>query len=256
MDHLEKVVAHDLEAVQTPFTINPCFDTFIKSNYAQTIPPDHTQLILPSRKYIREKASNDAIRLLSLQSHPPTQPPSPHSVAHSGFTSREPSQTLLNAASTDLPPSLPTPPMQKHGDTSVPACRMKSMWERTRRLSSSLASHNSSVEYHDLDVDGKARKGGDEDEGVTMLNLDLDFKDQKSINLDSPVSVCPSAKSVEGFEEQDLVGGTLAATPSKTSIFKSAAAAKAIRDTGLVESSDSEEEMVVDGEERKPLVKA
>jgi hypothetical protein len=52
------------------------------------------------RKNIREKASSDAIYLLSLQSQPTTSPPSPTS-SSLGNISRESSEPLLNAASKD-----------------------------------------------------------------------------------------------------------------------------------------------------------
>ncbi|KAF2645624.1 hypothetical protein P280DRAFT_124865 [Massarina eburnea CBS 473.64] len=205
------------------------------------------------KRMIREKASNDAIRLLSLQSHPPTQPPSPRSTSlppslpPSGLTTREPSQTLLNAASSNLPSNLPTPPRQKHNDASPPAFRMKSMWERTRRLSSGLSSHRSSSGYQELDTLNTG-KGGEEE--VLMLDLDLDFND-KSIHLDSPISVAESLKSVEGFDMQDTVGGT----PSKKPLSGNPMVERALKDVEAVDSSDSDGE-AVGASERKRLVKA
>ncbi|KAL5118137.1 hypothetical protein ACEQ8H_003972 [Pleosporales sp. CAS-2024a] len=84
------------------------------------------------RKYIREKASSDAIHLLSLQSHPHTSPPSRTTSLTSCASPRlssshEPSEPLLNAASQHLPTALPTPPRRMHHESSPPATRMKSM---------------------------------------------------------------------------------------------------------------------------------
>ena len=107
------------------------------------------------RKYIREKASSDAIHLLGLQSHPPshpgsqppTTPPSPEqSLRHepnSAISSREPSMALLNAASKDLPEGVPTPPRQTHSPTSSPNIRMKSMWSESKRLSAKSSCRDS-----------------------------------------------------------------------------------------------------------------
>ncbi|PSN62018.1 hypothetical protein BS50DRAFT_638604 [Corynespora cassiicola Philippines] len=154
------------------------------------------------RRLIREKVSNDAIRLLSLQSHPPSQPPSePSSPPHS----REPSHPLLNAASANLPPTLPTPPRQKHNDTLPPSNRMKSVWDRTRRLSTGLQSHHSG--YQELDPNSEKATGEDtdvriEDDVVVKLDLDIDFKDSAlNVDLDTPVS----AKSGGQFGEQDVM---------------------------------------------------
>lgn len=122
------------------------------------------------------------------------------------------------------------------------------MWERrTGRLSSLGSSH---AGYQELDV---GEGGKRDDEGVVVLNLglDMDFKDTKSVDSDSPISLsAASGKSVEGFEVQDVVGGS---TPSKKSVAKSATVTKAIWDVEVADSSasDSEGDAV-----RKPLVKA
>ncbi|KAF2708959.1 hypothetical protein K504DRAFT_502960 [Pleomassaria siparia CBS 279.74] len=79
---------------------------------------------------IRSKFSKDAMRHLPLQSHPPTAPPSPllsfpafplstptsqrYSQPSSDLRSRKSSTTLLNAASSNLPGTIPTPPLHKH----------------------------------------------------------------------------------------------------------------------------------------------
>ena len=49
---------------------------------------------------------------------------------------------LLNAASKDLPTSVPTPPRRTHNENSPPAMRMKSMWDSERRYSSDSTGEN------------------------------------------------------------------------------------------------------------------
>ncbi|KAF1955855.1 hypothetical protein CC80DRAFT_548920 [Byssothecium circinans] len=224
------------------------------------------------KKMIKERASNDAIRLFSLQSHPPTRPPSPHSssLPPSTPSSRDPSQPLLNAASTDLPPTLPTPPRQKHSEASPPAFRMKSMWDRTRRLSSGLGSsyqhqhqrHRSSSGYHELeleldtdtdadaDVDAaNTGAGANADAGVGVsggesvlmldvdvdvdLDLDLDFKGE-GMRLDSPVSVAGSMKSgIEGEGEGFEVQDVVGGRLGAEAEERDFALGKAIRDMDM-----------------------
>jgi len=118
------------------------------------------------------------------------------------------------------------------------------MWERTRRLSSSLASHHS---YHELD----GRSGDKGDEGLVLLDLDLDFKD-KSARFDaaSVVSVA-STKSVEGYEVQRTVGGTLGNNASNTAMNNSVIMSAIAGNVG--DGSDSEEDGEVEGQ---PLVLA
>ncbi|CAE7201346.1 hypothetical protein PTNB73_05920 [Pyrenophora teres f. teres] len=153
------------------------------------------------RRQIREKASNDAIRLLSLQSHLPTMPPSPTATSHpptpslptnpfqtnslssptktitsTAPSSREPSMALLNAASKDLPSSVPTPPRRTHKEDSPPAMRMKSMWHSERRYSSD-SSGEDEVPYKTLH-----KKAG---ESAMTLNLEWDWEDKKE-RADSP----------------------------------------------------------------------
>ncbi|PVI02499.1 hypothetical protein DM02DRAFT_727157 [Periconia macrospinosa] len=203
-------------------------------------------------KFIREKTANDDIHLITFQPHAPTEPrtpprtssptPSQSTTSASASTSALPHETtpsypLLNAASSNLPSTLPTPPRRQHTDTPPPASRMKSMWERTQRLSSS---HRSSVGYHELDavnsvvdvnvgvVDNNKRDDtdrevhidGDEDskEGALLtLDIDLDFKDDAELRFDShSASSSLSSSSSEhhhdggnggGFEEQSTFGG-------------------------------------------------
>ncbi|KAF2873357.1 hypothetical protein BDV95DRAFT_339447 [Massariosphaeria phaeospora] len=251
-----------------------------KMDVGETIPG----LTEEEKRIIREKASTDAIRLVSLASHPPTQAPCspPSTISTTAPSSREPSQTLLNSASSNLPALLPTPPRQKHSDASPPTYRVKSMWERTRRLSASLGSsphhgHHAGG-YQELEreeqeanpvvVENVAQVGeecGKEDEAIAMLNLDLSYDDKDGglgFDVESPVSVSGSGKSVRGFEVQDVVGGdaylpspshmqTVSPKPKARVVF----ANPVVRDVeGDSSASDSDAESAVAVAERSPLV--
>ncbi|KAJ8117871.1 hypothetical protein OPT61_g1036 [Boeremia exigua] len=195
------------------------------------------------RKYIREKASSDAIHLLGLQSHPPshppsqppTTPPSPeHSLRHepsSAVSSREPTMPLLNAASTDLPNAVPTPPRQTHAPASPPSARMKNMWSGTQRLSTSSSCRDSL--YSKLGDSEKHR-----DTSFMTLNLDfeLESSDVKK-RADSPRTLSLTS----GFETQDTVGGH--ADVNKP-ITKNEKVNAAIKETEVVNSSDDEDPFV------------
>ncbi|KAF2655551.1 hypothetical protein K491DRAFT_746917 [Lophiostoma macrostomum CBS 122681] len=267
---------------------------------------------------LREKPTPDALPL-SLTSHPPTRPAStrpsasvppsnPHSSAASSAnslanssnaspaSSRTPSTTLLNSASTNLPTTLPTPPLQKHTDNNPPTSahsRMKGFLERTRRLSEAVSTHSrhSTGGYSHAGYDHlpTGSLGEDGREGVSLLNLD--FKDTgfgMGMELDSPVS----GKSVhldaaEGFEVQDVVGGATAAVPFDKPVAtdiklgadtassarvgkdiqagveakkrRDAIIAKAIEEAGEVQSDTSEDEVddvVLGTAEYRPLVRA
>ncbi|OAL54335.1 hypothetical protein IQ07DRAFT_595859 [Pyrenochaeta sp. DS3sAY3a] len=205
------------------------------------------------RKYIREKASSDAIHLLSLQSRPssrsPSSPPSPthsHSPppgSASILSSREPSEALLNAASKDLPSTLPTPPRRQHNENSPPAARMKSMWDSNRRPSNSSASGDALYEKLEQAEEREARAIN---ESFTTLNLD--FKcDDKPPRRASVHSLSPA----EGFEMQDTTGGhSQSGTPMSK---KHGAVTRAVKATE-VESSDSEDDVLL-SKEAVPLVK-
>ncbi|KAJ4368218.1 hypothetical protein N0V83_006574 [Neocucurbitaria cava] len=205
------------------------------------------------RKYIREKASSDAIHLLGLQSHPPSHPPtgppspteshSPSIAPTSILSSREPSVALLNAASKDLPSSLPTPPRRQHNENSPPAARMKSMWDSTRRLSNSSSSHDGL--YEKLSQI-KSSDENDRNESFTTLHLDFTFEDKKD-----PSKSPETLSLTEGFEMQDTMGGhSQVTTPNK----KDKIIQRAIKATELSDSSDSEGDVFV-SRESKPLVR-
>ncbi|CAO2654792.1 Nn.00g115250.m01.CDS01 [Neocucurbitaria sp. VM-36] len=204
------------------------------------------------RKYIREKASSDAIHLLGLQSHPPSHPPtsppspteshSPSIATTSMLSSREPSVALLNAASKDLPSTLPTPPRRQHNENSPPSARMKSMWESTRRLSNSSSCHDGLYEKLEQIKDSNEK---DRNESFTTLNLDFTFEDKKD-HSESPKTLSLR----EGFEMQDTMGGhSQGTTPTK----KDKIIERAIKATELSDSSDSDEDIFV-SRESKPLV--
>ncbi|CBX93835.1 predicted protein [Plenodomus lingam JN3] len=195
------------------------------------------------RRYVREKASSDAVHLLGLQSEPPshpaTSPPSPtqsntRSIAlASNLSSREPSVALLNAASKDLPSVLPTPPKRTHNENSPPASRMKTMWKDSNRPSNSSTCHEGL--YEKLEQ----IKGADvEEKGLTesfvTLNLDFEFADEKSVHASS-VHASESTSTLSltgGFEMQDTKGGRC------QPIAKNLVVKNAIDATNLGDSSD------------------
>ncbi|KAH7069027.1 hypothetical protein BKA63DRAFT_99782 [Paraphoma chrysanthemicola] len=240
------------------------------------------------RKYLREKASSDAIHLLGIQSlppsHPATSPPSPTLTSSaspslcgpaSRLTSREPSEALLNAASKDLPSALPTPPKQRHNESSPPAARMKSMWETTRRMSESSSVTNDEL-YEKLERvkgerDSKTKRT--KNESFSTLNLEFEWE------CSSRKGSSETARTVSfhsGFEVQGTIGGgggdtrdtriqtaspvamkTVGpGTPLKTTpIRKSPVIQRAITSKSLADSCNSDSESDVAFEEASPLVK-
>ncbi|KAI1591873.1 hypothetical protein PtrEW13061_004220 [Pyrenophora tritici-repentis] len=196
-------------------------------------------LIDAQRRQIREKASTDAIRLLSLQSHPPTTPPSPTATSHPPTPSlptnpfqatspssptttsstapsfREPSTILLNAASKDLPMSVATPPHHTHKEDSPPAMRMKNMWHSERRYSSD-SSGEDEVPYKTLH-----KKAG---ESAMTLNSEWDWEDKKE-RADSPRTLSLTGKDrgkgkerIRG-EKNDRVDGEAGIEDRETDSF-------------------------------------
>ncbi|KAF3039499.1 hypothetical protein E8E12_003403 [Didymella heteroderae] len=195
------------------------------------------------RKYIREKASSDAIHLLGLHSHPPshppsrpaTSPPSPeHSLRHepdSAMCSREPSMALLNAASKDLPDAIPTPPRQTHPPSSPPSARMKSMWAGAKRLSNSSSCRDSL--YSKIGDGERAHE-------LSMMTLNLDSEFESSgcrKRADSPRTLSLGS----GFETQDTVGGH---SDASLSITKNEKVNTAIKETEVADSGDDEDPFV------------
>lgn len=207
------------------------------------------------RKYIREKASSDAIHLLGLQSHPPTSPPSPTESTTPSLkpASREPSEALLNAASKDLPSTLPTPPRRTHNENSPPAVRLQTMRTHPEtNLISQIDSLKSSQPKPDTKIN----------ESFMTLNLEFDWEEKKDLP-DTPrtLSLCGDG---EGFETQSTTGGTSAANSpvaatkmgpfagAKGGHVVSVTAKKAV-DSSFGDSSDSEVE-AYELTQRSPLV--
>ncbi|KAF2631030.1 hypothetical protein BU25DRAFT_445987 [Macroventuria anomochaeta] len=195
------------------------------------------------RKYIREKASSNAIHLLGLQFHPPSHPPSqptttPPSAEHflrhesnSAMSSREPSMALLNAASKDLPDAIPTPPRQTHPPTSPPSARMKSMWDGARRLSSSSSCRDSL--YSKIGDGEKPR-----DASFMTLNLEFEFESPGAKKRsDSPRTLSVAS----GFETQDTVGEH---ADTNIPIIKNEKVNAAIKETEVVDSGGDEDPFV------------
>ncbi|KAF2829440.1 hypothetical protein CC86DRAFT_454050 [Ophiobolus disseminans] len=196
------------------------------------------------RKYIREKASSDAMYLLDLQSQPPSYPPagppsptespSPSLSPSSRPSSREPSVALLNAASTNLPSAIPTPPCQRHNESSPPAARMKSMWDRPER--NSIDTDGGEV-YEDLEREHKGL-----DESFMTLNLEFDFEGKKTES-----SSLQTLNLSEGFEMQDTVGGHVDdAVRTPPSMKRNKVIERAITSTSVA-GSDSEGKDLAEG---------
>ncbi|KAH8728818.1 hypothetical protein GQ44DRAFT_608396 [Phaeosphaeriaceae sp. PMI808] len=211
------------------------------------------------RKCIREKASNDAIHLLGLQSQPPSHPPtsasspttsrSPFPDHKSHFPSREPSETLPNAASTNLPNILSTPPKQRHNHGSSPTTRTKTMWKASDEQSYSSSSA-SSVVYTKREQDISQNPLEPSDSFMT-LNLEFDCEEDKQ--RDSPRTLSLN----EGFEVQDTTGGSSREmSPVATKVLSQRFDVKTSVSslTGSDISSEEEEEVFV-AVERQPLCK-
>ncbi|KAI8942545.1 hypothetical protein NX059_000605 [Plenodomus lindquistii] len=190
------------------------------------------------RRYIREKASSDAVHLLGLQSeppsHPPTSPPSPVQSSSpslpptSAMPSREPSVALLNAASQGLPSALPTPPRRTHNENSPPASRMRTMWNGANRLSNSSTCHEGLYEKLEEIKGADVQEKGLTESFVT-LNLEFDFEDNKSVHASESTR---TLSLTEGFEMQDTKGGIC------QPVAKSLVVQTAVDATNFGESSD------------------
>ncbi|KAF1939057.1 hypothetical protein EJ02DRAFT_436666 [Clathrospora elynae] len=196
---------------------------------SKRIPPDIRSIeisdALPrltsaQRKYIGEKASTDAIHLLSLQPYPPISPtssstPNPfQSTRLVAFTaissssvvsSEEPSMALLNAASKDFPEILPIPPRRTHKESSPLSMRMKSMWYSARRYNSNSNGEDEGLyeKLSDVSHDAQDEKkekntttGKNVNELFMTLSLEFDWEDKKEWS-NSPRTL---SLTTEGFE--------------------------------------------------------
>lgn len=191
------------------------------------------------RKYIREKASSDAIHLLAIQSNPPSQPinsplspiasHSPSVTTYSIPISREASISLLNAASQGLPDTLPTPPRRTHHEDSPPPARMKS----TRYTQKHNTRPSATVGTNAIDLYAKLQdlqsttspftttnntthQAKNFDRSIPTLSLDLylslDAHDDKSPfdpDATHKITLDPATPTAarEGFVEPDTIGG-------------------------------------------------
>ncbi|KAL1597892.1 hypothetical protein SLS60_008380 [Paraconiothyrium brasiliense] len=221
-------------------------------------------------KLIQEKAVNDAYRLLSLQSHPPTQPTTPLSLPTDPFASTSALPTPTDpfasasasaaASQTNLPvpspgsarsqarPLLDSAPSSPQNDspTTLRTAPQK-IWDKTRRLSglSRRSSHRSSTVYAGLDRSTNRR-----DE---PLIIELDAREKETEGDDTK-----SGASVRGFEIVDTVGGTPEGTPTKKRAGGTSASKRRVASNPLIEKAvnaagdDSSEDEEV---ERRPLVK-
>jgi hypothetical protein len=209
------------------------------------------------RVFFREKAlGSSAIHLLNQQSQPPFHPstsaPSPtDSPSTSRVSSREPSMAILNAASADLPATLPTPPRQRHAECSPPAARMKTMRERADSPSASVSIAGNDDSLYETPPP-RMQKGLSE--SLTALNLDFDWSSNKT---SSEAASLRTINLSEGFEMQDTMGGHSSQTSSPAAALKTLASKqrikRAITTVSFAESSDSEVDSLV-VQESSPLV--
>jgi hypothetical protein len=145
------------------------------------------------------------------------------------MASRE-SSALLNAASRDLPDTVPTPPPQKHHESASPTTRMKNLWESKNRFSATSSCRDSV--YEKLEEDGKIR-----DESFTTMHLMPDYH-EKNDHTNSPCTLSLAS----GFEAQDTVGGN---SNEESPILKNKTIVNAVEHTDLEDSSDSERDSFV-----------
>jgi hypothetical protein len=148
---------------------------------------------------------------------------------------------FLNAASKDLPTTVPTPPRRTHNENSPSAMRMKSMWDSERRYSSDSTGGD---EVDERVVVTKKTDEGRNESSMT-LNLEFDWEEKKD-RSDSPRTM----SLTEGFEIQDTVGRR---DEGKGRSMKNVTIRRAIQATEIGDSSDSEVHSFITGEQ-KPLV--
>lgn len=138
---------------------------------------------------------------------------------------------LLNAASKDLPDTVPTPPRQTHAPASSPSARMKSMWSGTKRLSTSSSCRDSL--YSKIG-------DGEKPQDSSFMTLNLDFETE-SLSAKQRADSPRTLSLASGFETQDTVGGHAGAT---TPVTKNEKVNAAIKETEVVDSSDDEDPFI------------
>jgi hypothetical protein len=216
-----------------------------------------------SAKLIQEKATTDAYRLLSLQSHPPTQPTTPSSfpptnpfASTSALSTPDPFASAA-ASSTHLPTPSPSSATScsrlnptgaddadgKRGGETDGAGVGHKLWDTTRRLSG-LSRRSSTRER-----DGTVYARGSRREAPVVVELELE---DAQLREDKEDTKSGASVSVDAFEVQDTVGGTPEGSPKKMAARGRAVDSPLIqRAVNAVEEDSSDEE----GVERRPLVR-
>lgn len=148
---------------------------------------------------------------------------------------------LLNAASKDLPNTVPTPPRQTHAPTSPPSARLRGMWDGTKRLSSSSSCRDSLYskieENSSMNNEKKPR-----DSSFMTLNLEFGFESpNRKKRSDSPRTLSLAS----GFETQDTMGGH---AEGNTPVTKNEKVNTAIKETEVADSSDEDEDPFIAAE--------
>ncbi|KAL5385832.1 hypothetical protein DPSP01_004610 [Paraphaeosphaeria sporulosa] len=237
--------------------------------------PDLTEA---DAKLIQEKATHDAYRLLSLQSHPPTQPTTPlptsptDPFASSSALSPTPTDPFASAApsaaasTTHLPspssahsrsrlnPAAPGPEecgreSSKEGeDVGVG----KKIWDRTRRLSG--LSRRSSTRSTALYTPSRRR-----DEPAAGVVIELEDSQRYEEEKDNRDTKAGASVTVSGIGRGFEVVGTVGGTPTKEAKGKAAPGRGRVVSSPLIEragnAGDSGGESSEDEVERKPLVR-
>ncbi|KAF9739261.1 hypothetical protein PMIN06_007392 [Paraphaeosphaeria minitans] len=244
--------------------------------------PDLTEA---DAKLIQEKATHDAYRLLSLQSHPPTQPTTPlpttptDPFASSSALSPAPTDPFASAApsaaasTTHLPsPSSahsrsrlnanPNPNQhpagaestgEKEGEGGVG----KKIWDRTRRLSG--LSRRSSTRSAALYTPSRRR-----DEPAAGVVIELEDSQRYEEEKDALDTKAGASVTVSGIGKGFEVVGTVGGTPTKEGKVKAGAGAGApgrgrVVSSPLIERAGNaghfDRESSEDEVERRPLVR-
>ncbi|KAF2451215.1 hypothetical protein P171DRAFT_478264 [Karstenula rhodostoma CBS 690.94] len=231
--------------------------------------PDLTEA---DAKLIQEKATHDAYRLLSLQSHPPTQPatptdPDPDPFASSAALSPTRTDPFASAApsaaasTTHLPAPSPSPssahswsrlnplPAEDGAKDADPGVGKK-IWDTTRRLSGLSLSRRSSTRdgtFYTPHKQGRHSEPAAGAAGAAGVVIELDDAHQPDEREDTKAG---ASVSVRGFEVVETVGGTAPGkgAPGRGRVVSSPLIERAGNAMELGESNDEEAE-------RRPLVR-